>query len=237
MRHWLHDLASELWDATRDQTLPAELSRNHVWITAEGRAILLDEPRPDVHTPAERIPVGDVAGQQKFEKLSFLTGTLRGLLDRPAEVSRGIRAGSLFMLPLYVWIAVVVGRYHDKQWDDPGGIVIVSALVVLGAIALIQLLELPFRSTASHSIFRLAVVNAKGEPAARSHLLVRWAIVWLPLFLPMSFVALLIHRAEGIAFISALVLLLLWVGAAVYAVVHPHRGLHDRLAGTWVVRR
>jgi uncharacterized RDD family membrane protein YckC len=266
LRHWLHDLASELWDATRDQTLPAELSRNHVWITAEGRAILLDEPRPDVHTPAERIPVGDVAGQQrflnaiaacvestslplharqvlqnledrKFEKLSFLTGTLRGLLDRPAEVSRGIRAGSLFMLPLYVWIAVVVGRYHDKQWDDPGGIVIVSALVVLGAIALIQLLELPFRSTASHSIFRLAVVNAKGEPAARSHLLVRWAIVWLPLFLPMSFVALLIHRAEGIAFISALVLLLLWVGAAVYAVVHPHRGLHDRLAGTWVVRR
>jgi uncharacterized RDD family membrane protein YckC len=266
LRHWLHDLASELWDATGDQTLSAELSLDHVWITAEGRAILLDEPWPDVDTPAQRIPVGDVAGQQrflhaiaasvestglplharpvlqnledrKFEKLSFLTGTLRGLLERPAEVSRGIRAGSLFMLPLYVWIAVVVGRYHDKQWNDPGEIVIISALVVLGAIALIQLLGLPFRSTASHSIFRLAVVNAKGEPVTRSHLLVRWAVVWLPLFLPMSFVALLIHRAEDIAFISALVLLLVWVGAAVYAVVHPHRGLHDRLAGTWVVRR
>ena len=266
LRHWLHDLASELWDATGDQTLPAELSPDHVWITVEGRAILLDEPWPDVGTSAERIPVGDVAGQQrfldavaacvestslplharpvlqnlengKFEKLSFLTGILRGLLDRPAEVSRGIRAGSLFMLPLYVWIAVFVGYYHDEQWNDSlGGIVIVSALVVLGA-ALIQLLELPFRSTASHSIFRLAVVNAKGEPAAITHLLVRWAIVWLPLFLPVSFVALLIHRAEGIAFISVLVLLLLWLGAAVYAVVHPHRGLHDRLAGTWVVRR
>ena len=72
----------------------------------------------------------------------------------------------------------------------------ISALVVLGAIALIQLLELPFRSTASHSIFRLAVVNAKGEPAAMSHLLVRWAIVWLPLFLPMSFVALLIQQGR-----------------------------------------
>jgi uncharacterized RDD family membrane protein YckC len=265
LRQWLHDLASELWDATRDQTLPAELSLDHVWMTAEGLAVLLDEPWPDVNTPAERIPVADVAGQQrflsaiaacvestslplharpvlknledrKFERLSFLTGTLRGLLDKPAEVSRTIRAGSLFMLPLYVWIAVFVGYYHDKQWDALGGIVIVSALVVLGA-ALIQLLELPFRSTASHSIFRLAVVNAKGEPAAISHLLVRWAIVWLPLFLPMSLVALLIRRAEGIAFISALVLLLLWVGAAVCAVVHPHRGLHDRLAGTWVVRR
>ena len=111
------------------------------------------------------------------------------------------------------------------------------AILVLGVIALIQLLELPLGSTASHSIFRLAVINAKGEPAALPHLLVRWAIVWLPLIFPMSFVALLINRPEGIAFFPALGLLLLWVGAAVYTVVHPHRGLHDRLAGTWVVRR
>ena len=266
LRHWLHDLASELWAAKGDHTVPAELSLDHVWISAEGRALLLDEPWPVVSTPAERIPVGDVAGQQrflnavaahvesislplharpvlenledgKFEKLSFLTGTLRGLLDKPAEVSRGIRAGSLFMLPLYVWIAVFVGRYHDKQWSDSlDGIVVLSPLAVLSAIALAQLLALPFRSTVSHSIFRLAVVDAKGEPAAISRLLARWAIVWLPLLLPLSFVASLIPRAEGIAVISALVLLLLWTGAAVYAVVSPHRGLHDRLAGAWVVR-
>ncbi|MHC4695718.1 MAG: RDD family protein, partial [Planctomycetota bacterium] len=270
LRHWLHDVASELWDATGDQTVPAELSLDHVWVTPEGRAILLDEPWPDARAPAERIPVGDVEGQQrfldavaacvestslplharlalqnlgggKFEKLSFLTGTLRGLLDRPAEVSKGIRAGSIFMLPLYVWIAVFVGTNAQENppvWRDSlGGIFMTPAILVLGAIVLIQLLELPFRSTASHAIFRLAVVNAKGEPAALPHLLVRWAIVWLPLILPMSFVALLINRAEGIAFFPALVLLLLWVGAAVYTVVHPHRGLHDRLAGTWVVRR
>jgi len=267
LRHWLHDLASELWDATGDQTLPAELSLDHVWITAEGRAVLLDEPWPDVKSPAERIPVGDVAGQQhflgavaacvestslpvharpvlqnlehgKFEKLSFLTGTLRGLLDRPAEVSKGVRAGSIFMLPLYVWIAFFVGRYHDKPWmDSLGEIVIISALVALGAMALIQLLALPFRSTASHVIFRLAVVNAKGIPAARSHLLARWAVVWLPLVLPFSVMALLIRPAEGTAFVPAVVPLLLWVGAAVYAAAHPHRGLQDKLAGTWVVRR
>jgi len=118
-----------------------------------------------------------------------------------------------------------------------GEIVIISPLLVLGAIALIQLLALPFRSTVSHSIFRLAVVNARGEPASVSHLLVRWAIVWLPLFVPMSFVALLVNKNEGIAVISALVLFLLWGSVAVCAVVHPHRGLHDRLAGTWVVRR
>ncbi|MHC4992351.1 MAG: hypothetical protein ACYTGC_15365, partial [Planctomycetota bacterium] len=165
LRHWLHDLASELWDATGDQTLPNELSIDQVWITAEGRAVLLDEPWSGVKTSVVRIAVGDVAGQQrflsavaacvestglplharpvlqnledgKFEKLSFLAGTFRGLLERPADVSRGIRGGSIFMMPLYVWIAIVVGRYHDKPWDDPWGIVLFTAVVVLGAMAL-----------------------------------------------------------------------------------------------------
>ncbi|MEJ2703509.1 MAG: protein kinase [Sedimentisphaerales bacterium] len=267
LRHWLHDLASELWSATDDQTLPVELSLDHVWITTQGRAVLLDEPWPDVETRAESISVKHLAGRQrflnavaawaeptslplhargvlmnladgKFEKLSFLTGILRGLLDKPAEVSKGIRAASIFMLPLYVWIAVFVGRYHDKPWNDYlGEIVVVSPLVVLGVIALVQLVEFAFRNTSAHAIFRLAVVNGKGERVNRRTLLKRWAIVWLPLLVPMLLVAsLLMQRAEGIASICALVLLSIWIGAAVYAVVHPNRGLHDRLAGTWVVR-
>ena len=94
-----------------------------------------------------------------------------------------------------------------------------------------------FRSTASHAIFRLAVVNAKGQPANRVTLLRRWAIVWFPLFIPMLFVTLLIKKAEVVAFIFVLIILVLWISAAVYAVIHPNRGLHDQLAGTWVVRR
>jgi len=268
LRHWLHDLATELWEATGDQTLPAELGLDHVWITSQGHAVLLDEPWPNTQTGAKRIAVGDLAGQQrflnafaahaestslplharavlqnladgKFEKLSFLTGTLRGLLGKPAEVSRGIRAGSIFMLPLYVWLAVFVGRYHDKPWNDYlGGIVILSPLVVLGCIALVQLLGLSFHSTTSHAIFRLAVIDAKGRRADRMTLLRRWAIVWLPLLVPMSFAAWLLNRPDpSAAFVSAGVTLLLWIGAAVYAAIHPNRGLHDRLAGTWVVRR
>jgi hypothetical protein len=272
LRHWLHDLASELWAATGDQTLPAELSLDHVWVTAQGHAVLLDRPWPEVKSPAESIPVGDDGGQQrflnaiaayvestslplharpvlrnledgKFEKLSFLTGTLRGLLDKPAEVSKGIRAGAIFMMPLYVSIMFFVGAYHGAEWlyeiigDSVMWLALTTTMLVLIGSALMQILVLPFRTTGGHSIFRLAVVNAEGEPAARSQLLVRWAIVWLPLFLPMSFVAVLIGRAEGIAFISALVLVLVWISAGVYAVLHPNRGLHDRLAGTWVVRR
>ena len=267
LRHWLHDLASELWEATGDETLPAELSLDQVWITTEGRAILLDVPWPAGQSPAEPIPVGDVAGQQlflnavaayvdstslplharpvlqnlkagMFERLSFLAGTLRGLLDKPVELSKGIRAGSIFMLPLYVWILVVVGiahDAHDKQWfDAPGMIALFTGLGVIGVMAVAQLLELPFRSTASHSIFRLAVITADGKPAGIARLWLRWAIVWLPLLVPMGWV--MVMRRD-LLFVAALMVLLPWLGAAVYAVAHPHRGLHDRLAGTWVVRR
>jgi uncharacterized RDD family membrane protein YckC len=271
LRHWLHDLASELWDATGDQTLPAELSLDHVWVTTQGRAVLLDKPWPGVHTGAELIEVGDVAGQQhflnavascaestsvplhargvlqnladgKFEKLSFLTGILRGLLDKPTEVGKGIRAGSIFMLPLYLWILAFVGHFQGElipQWkDSPGSLIMFSSMLVSGVIALMQLVGLVFRSTAGQSIFRLAVVDAKGGPANRVALLRRWAIVWFPLFVPISFAALLAERAGGTAtIVFALVWLGLWIGAAVYAVIVPNRGLHDRFAGTWVVRR
>ncbi len=145
------------------------------------------------------------------------------------------------MLPLYVSIAVFLGTYtaerYQEWYDSVGWIVMTPTMVVLGARALIQLLELPLRTTCSHSIFGLAVVNAKGERADISNLFVRWAIVWIPLILPMLFVAQLAKTAEVVAFISAIVLLLLWISVAVYAVIHPNRGWHDRLAGTWVVRR
>ncbi|MFC2156700.1 protein kinase [Acidobacteriota bacterium] len=271
LRHWLHDLASELWDATADLTLPSELSLDFVWITSQGHAVLLDEPWPGVKSPAERFPVEDLAGQQrflnaiaasvestglplharpvlqnlkkgKFEKLSFLTGILRGLLDKPAEVSKGIRAGAIFMLPLYVWIMFFVGYTQGDRSlqlsDSLGGDFIVSILAVLGASALIQLLVLPFRWTFSHLIFRLAVVNSRGERPGLVNLLIRWAIVWLPLFIPIGFVDLFIKETyPTAALIIAFVLLLLWFSTAIYTVIHPNRGLHDRLAGTWVVRR
>ena len=272
LRHWLHDVASELWAATGDRTLPVALSVDHVWITAQGHAVLLDEPWPAVETRAELFSVGDIAGQQrflnaltacvettglplharpvlqnmkdgKFEKLSFLTGTLRGLLDKPAEVGKGIRAGSIFMVPLYVWILVFVGANQGAEWlyevigNSAEWIAMTTALAVLVGIALIQFVELPFRTTESFSIFRLAVVNDRGEPAGLSRLLLRWAIAWLPLFVPLAIMALLIEKTDAIAFVCALGLLLLWIGAAVHAAVRPSRGLHDRLAATWVVRR
>jgi hypothetical protein len=46
VRFWLHDLAVELRSARSDGTLPATLSPGRVWITAEGRAKLLDFAPP-----------------------------------------------------------------------------------------------------------------------------------------------------------------------------------------------
>jgi uncharacterized RDD family membrane protein YckC len=180
--------------------------------------------------------------EAKFEKLSFLTGVLRGMLDRPAEVSRGLRAGSIFMMPTYIWVLVLVGLTQADQnshWSSsPAVVALFSILLLLAGTAVVQLLELPFRTTVGLTIFRLAVVDAKGNPAGIGRLLRRWAIVWFPLFVPLLLVALVAGGVGSPAVsIVATTLLSLWGAAAVYSVIHPHRGLHDLLAGTWVVRQ
>lgn len=269
LRHWLCELASELWQAASDQTLPDALSLDYVWITAQGQAVLLDQPWPLANSPAGRISVRHLEGQQRFlnavaecvdlttlplhargvlqnleagrfEKLSYLTGVLQGLLDKPVEISMGIRAGSVFMLPVYVWIMLFLGTYQPEASNQsvaaPFRVALATLTVVLGVRMGIQLLELPFRTTCSHSIFRLVVVDPKGRPADRGRLLLRWAAVWLPV-LPVLLV-LWARRTEPPTNLGFEVLLLLiWIAAASYAVVHPHRGLQDRLARTRVVRR
>ena len=108
---------------------------------------------------------------------------------------------------------------------------------VLIGTALVQLFILPLRTTVGQSLFRLAVVDDKGQLARPLLLLARWAIAWLPLFAALTIAALLAGSAESAAVIFLLASLIVWLGAAVCSVVHPHQGLHDRLAGTWVVRR
>jgi eukaryotic-like serine/threonine-protein kinase len=59
VRFWLFDLAAEISAAEKDGTLPAVLTLDRVWITADGRAKLLDFPAPGV-APTPRPPqIGD----------------------------------------------------------------------------------------------------------------------------------------------------------------------------------
>jgi hypothetical protein len=114
-------------------------------------------------------------------------------------------------------------------------VVTVSVLVMLG-VALAQLLAIPFRTMAGHLIFRLAVLDANGEPASRRSLLFRWVVAWLPLILAVAILG-AIRQPPGVTGLGVAVVLVLRMGAAANAVAYPHCGLHDRLAGTWVVRR
>jgi len=271
LRHWLYDLTVELRASVSDGSLPAELGLDQVWITTQGRAVLLDEPWPEVEVPAERIAVSDLRGQQRFlaavaahverttlplhargvlenltagtfERLGFLGGVLRGLQEQPAEINRGIRAGSLFMLPAYVCVMACVGYCQEDAVRAWGGSlaapILFCVLVVLATFALAQLLQFPFRTIVSHSIYRLALIDARGLRAGIARLYLRWGIVWLPLLLPTAWAwRLLREERVTVALAVAGIPLLLWIGCAIHAALHPGRGIPDRLAGTWVVRQ
>jgi len=55
VRFWLMDLADELSSALKDGALPDVLALDRVWITADGRAKLLDFPAPGVPTAAAAV--------------------------------------------------------------------------------------------------------------------------------------------------------------------------------------
>jgi hypothetical protein len=59
VRFWLLDLARELQLAENDGTLPTALALDRVWITADGRAKLLDFPAPGLsHSGASSVSAG-----------------------------------------------------------------------------------------------------------------------------------------------------------------------------------
>lgn len=128
VRGWLHDLAEEIDAAAKDGTLPTGIGLDHVWITGDGRAELLDEPWP-APTPAELQDGTELAEVQRFlsavashaldgtslpvqardflarlaagafDRVSFIAGNLQSLLSKPATISRGRRAAALGLLP------------------------------------------------------------------------------------------------------------------------------------------
>jgi eukaryotic-like serine/threonine-protein kinase len=71
VRFWLMDLATEISAAEKDGTLPGVLALDRVWITADGRAKLLDFPAPGI---AFAPPVvAAVRPQQFLEQIAHST--------------------------------------------------------------------------------------------------------------------------------------------------------------------
>ncbi|MEM9594492.1 MAG: protein kinase [Acidobacteriota bacterium] len=269
LRHWLHDLAHELWSASPEGTLPPQLGLDHVWLTSSGRAVILDVPWPSGKAPAKVFGVEDLAGKQRFlhalaaevettgtpldarpvlenlsqgrfEKLSFLVGVLQSLRDRPAALSRRARAGALLLLPAYSLVMSLLGSIAGAENTGPlvsgyfGSLPFFVLIVVVAICGVTQLVLVPFRITVGHRLFRLSVIDATGRSASRRRRLVRWGFAWLPLIVAFAST---VWAEQGLASIWPRLWLGLWLGLVFQTALDPQRGLHDRLAGTWVVRR
>ena len=373
--HWLYELTVEVAQASQDGTLPARLSFDQVWITLNGRAILLDDPWPQREVPAASIEVADQAGKQRFlaeiasrvglctvplhargvldnlaaggfEKLSFLAGCFRSLLNQPARIDRPLRAASLLGIPatligltavsvfseplverektnalaalypqlpplnevlrlrmtleendtlraavdthlvshyqyetfsvvdddedyqnfrlltreerrelkqavtgasavtgaplqqaedqladaLVTFVARQRRETSQSRWQELGA----TALGMIWLLGLGQLLTLAvLGTTVGQQLFRIAVVNARGQPAGRVRLMFRWLLGWGPFFLLMGVAAWL---TDGHGILTA-VLLPFCCGGLVMAIVRPAQGLHDQLTGCYLVPR
>jgi hypothetical protein len=89
-------------------------------------------------------------------------------------------------------------------------------------------------------LLRVAVVDASGTEVSRWRALWRATLAWLPLIslqllADYASMALGMHPTAGWAIVGSL-----WVILAIgmcWAIVEPARGLHDRIAGTWLVPR
>ncbi|WP_449067697.1 protein kinase domain-containing protein [Prosthecobacter sp.] len=120
---WLDDLAAELSAAEKDGTLPAQLSTAHIWITTDGRAVLLDEAWPGlnvgaiattdpnasaqqllsqvgglcpaVHRPLHADALLTSLAQAAFERLSHMSGNIKHLLQKKMDVSRLSRSATI----------------------------------------------------------------------------------------------------------------------------------------------
>ncbi|MEL6498978.1 MAG: protein kinase [Planctomycetota bacterium] len=273
LRGWLHDVAAELRAAERDGTALPSYGFDHVWITEDGRAMLLDMPWPQAE-PADELDVQTLESQQtflkvladqadplsvplharpvldnlrsgSFDKMTFVVGTLRGLLNKPADTSVGLRAASLFVIPGYATIATFLGIVANTDHSvGPlvwAGRAAIAALVMMHFVAFFDFVLAFFRKSTGLTTFGLEVLTFEGR-ASRARLLFRCAIMWLPLVAATT--ALGVSALASGAWISFESAALLGAAACAVAAIYsitalaaPKRGLHDRFAGVWIGRR
>jgi len=97
VRCWLRDLSEEANAGLRDGTLPPVVGLDRVWITADGRAVLLEFPAPGA-PPVESLPLQGPSDIQRF---------LTGIADAALSPVR----------PLYA--AQLVNTLRERRLEDP----------------------------------------------------------------------------------------------------------------------
>lgn len=103
VRFWLHDLSVELKAAHDDQTIPSTLALDHVWVTADNRAKLLDFPGPGLLAPSSAAqpdpPLPPLAGDSQ-RGVEFLKQVASAALNGTRNVGSA-RPKSRQLLPLH----------------------------------------------------------------------------------------------------------------------------------------
>ena len=262
VRRILLDLSRELDAATRDNSM-GELSLTRVWTTDDNHAKLLDFSAPGSSPAAAAVssisflrdvanhllhgasptsvPFGASLTRQALHRGEISTpAQLATLLsasadgqDRVTRRQRGmaLAAGVLTCTVAGGWIgalvAVAMSPVIDLRSVNPQLIRVVAACfyACLGlAWAALWRGGFWLRS------FGITVVTADGAVVSRGRAIVRAAIVWGSV--PVAAVASLLgfpSLALGLGICQFVFIL--------YAIDHPAQGLHDRLAGTYLVPR
>ena len=255
LRPWMSDLATEFAAAESDGTTPPASCIGQVWITADGRAKLLDFPAPGIHQQTQTsarslwielterlldhrpLPLPVRLFLEKLPSLAdsaVIARELAELAEVPIAVSRARRVGIVAAGaagPMLLGAAL----FWMKSLSLP-------ASLFWSLAALIAFVALPAIATAAVAgdglILRamgVCVVDRHGNPAAGSLASRRSLIAWLPtLASPALFAAMMVwmspfHAAGGT--LGALALL------AVGSAMLPEKSIPDRFAGTCLVPR
>src|SRR6185369_3132981 len=98
VRFWLHDLATEISAAEKDGSLPA-LALDRVWITADGRAKLLDFPAPGAGRGGPPGPPDSAPGLLAPAFLERVARAALGAVPQPLPLHAQNFLGQLPALP------------------------------------------------------------------------------------------------------------------------------------------
>jgi hypothetical protein len=111
------------------------------------------------------------------------------------------------------------------------------AAAFVGALALIGALVV--RGGFTYRPFGAALVKHDGSLAGRPRAFLRALLSWFPAAVLCTLVVLGPgpNRPDLTLTLLNTAVLLLFIGCAVWAMLHPSRGIQDRFAGTWIVPR
>lgn len=252
---WISDLATELAAAETDGTPPFTPCLERIWITADGRAKLLDFPAPGIKQQ-NALPENSLfydltkkmldqnpkplAVSTFLKKLTYLHDPksisleLEQFVDLPHEVTRTKRLGMItasatgpFLLGLGMITLKSATLSSALFW---------SIITLFVFVALPAMLSAAF--VGDGLILRtlaISVVDRYGNPATGSLAAKRSLIAWLPtLVSPAIFATFMISMSSSQAAACTLGSLAL---LAIISSLIPERSLQDRIAGTFLVPR